>query len=801
MKHAIPLLFSTLFLLTGCGSDNDDNDSGGGGGGGGTSNTAPEAIDDEVSAQSATELSIDVLENDSDADGDTLEITDVSDPENGNATIDGGVILYTSNDGYTGSDTFTYTISDGEDEASAEVLVTVEQTVSVRGKVVDSPIADAVVTVSLGGETYTTTADADGNYTLDVTFSDGTELLTITAAGAAENDQEYVELVSAMPSLASLSEAAGDDGILERDEAAGTNVTNVTTAGYTLMLEASGGEPPADDEALSVAQEAVDPNELLEVSAVIKLIIDNDSFSLPEGNESILDLIANVESYNAYVEEVEATDPEALENVVEEIINDPELVEQQENPTLPAFYLPTSATRPGFVSRSYEVLVFEDDGTGMVVSPENNSEGSSSAFSWELAEDGFYTLTYENPVEFTSFPSVQGVTDDPDILAAYEAAGVNQVQATYSETGKRFKVITKGNRQDSIREEYSQTITYQPLEWEGETYQIPPDENEYTANLVYLNGDNLDLIPMEQEQLVGTWAINMLGQFGAEESFDRFASDMVTFNEDGTFSALYTGVEGTWELTEDGSVDMFYGDIDQSVEFFNQVGELYAALVGAETSDGNLVASYNRVVKQNPELEIAETDFLTDADEFWLGHINSWTKSSWNEELDIPKVNQYWGWQFNSGTVGYNVYLYCQEPNEEGLCVHGETTQQLVITPVDWFADTPEQELEIVRFGDCAVDVCLTRHWDILQETDDGWIYVLEFDFYDNVPGNGESDMSEIGGAYHRVNMMEKRQLPDDLTNSDMGATATAVSVELSDRIERLSFLPRNERSTGSPMK
>lgn len=800
MKHAIPLLFSTLFLLTGCGSDNDDNDSGGGGGGG-TSNTAPEAVDDEVSAQSATELSIDVLENDSDADGDTLEITDVSDPENGSATIDGGVILYTSNDGYTGSDTFTYTISDGEDEASAEVFVTVEQTVSVSGKVVDSPIAGAAVSVTVGGETYTTTADADGNYVLDVTFTDGTELLTLTAQGSEENNQGYVELMSAMSSMASLAEAAGEDGILDRSEAAGTNVTNVTTASYTLMLDASGGEPPADDEALSVAQEAVDPNELLEVSAVIKLIIDNDSFSLPEGAESTLDLIANVESYNAYVEEVETTDPEALNNVVEEIINDPELVEQQEDPTLPEFYLPTSATRPGFVSRSYEVLVFEDDGTGMVISPGYNSEGSNSAFSWELAEDGFYTLTYENPVEFTSFPSVQGVTDDPGILAAYEAAGVNQVQATYSETGKRFKVITKGNRQDSIREEYSQTVTYAPLEWEGETYQISPDQNEYTSNLVYLNGDNLDLIPMEQEQLVGTWAVNVLGQFGTDESFNRFASDMVTFNEDGTFSALYTGVEGTWELTEDGSVDMLYGDVDQSVEFFNQVGELYAALVGAETPDGNLVASYNRVVKQNPELEVTEADFLTNADEFWLGHINSWVQASWNEELDIPNVDQYWGWQFDSGTIGHNVYLYCEAPNEEGFCEHGETSQLLWVNPVDWFLDSPEQELEIVRLGDCTVDVCLTRHWDILQEADDGWIYVLEFDFYDYVPGNGEADMSEIGGAYHRVNMMEKRQLPDGLANSDMGATATAASVELSDRIERLSFLPRNERATGSSMK
>ncbi|ATZ72690.1 hypothetical protein CWC33_02830 [Idiomarina sp. X4] len=796
MKYSYLLLLGAALTLAACGGSDSNDDTGTGGGG--TSNAAPEAVNDEVTAQTATEVSIDVLANDSDADGDTLEITDVSAPENGTVTIDSSAILYTSSGSYTGSDSFTYTVSDGEEEATAEVNVTVQQTVSVSGKIVDSPIANATVTVTIGGETYTATADAEGAYTLDVTFVDGTELLTINAQGSAENNQEYVELVSALSSLASLAAAAGEDGVLDRSEAAGTNVTNVTTASHTLMVEANGGEAPTDEEALSVAQEAVDPNELLEVSAVIKLIIDNENFSLPQGVESVLDLVQNTESYNAYVAEVEATDPDALDAVVEEIINDPELVEQEESPTPPSFYLPTSATRPGFVSRSYEALVFEADGSGMIVSPFYSNGNSSSGFTWEVGENNYFVLTYEEPVQFQGYPQVSSVTDDPDILAAYQAAGASQVETTYTQNGKRFKVITKGNKQDTIREEYTQTVTYAPLEWGGETYQIPPVENEYSSNTVYLNGDNLELIPATEEDVIGTWAVNILGQFAPEDGYDQFSTDMVSFNADGSFSAMYTGIEGTWELSE-GTVEMFYGDVEQTIEIFNQIGELYAALMAAETPDGNIVASYNRVVKQDPEIAAIEDDVVTAADQLWFGHINSWVKDAWSEELGIPLVSYYFGWQFEPGTTGYNVSVGCEQPNEDGLCVHGESTLTLNANSINWYLSENGQVIDIERAAICQswglTDDCRVRRWHILHETDDGWVYVMEFAFEDFQRGNGEVNVSSTW-IQPRINMMELRSLPSELSNPDMGQSSTAKPASISPRlpIERVGFLPRHDK-------
>lgn len=89
------------------------------------SNTAPVAVDDSASTQFATPVTIDVLANDTDADTDTLSITSVTNGSNGTAVVDQGKIVYTPADGFKGSDSFTYTISDGKDSATASVNMTV----------------------------------------------------------------------------------------------------------------------------------------------------------------------------------------------------------------------------------------------------------------------------------------------------------------------------------------------------------------------------------------------------------------------------------------------------------------------------------------------------------------------------------------------------------------------------------------------------------------------------------------------------------------------------------------------------
>lgn len=73
----------------------------------------PVAVNDSVVTALNTLLSVDVLNNDNDPEGQTLTVSLVSGPANGNAVVNGNQIDYTPNNNYTGTDAFQYRICDG----------------------------------------------------------------------------------------------------------------------------------------------------------------------------------------------------------------------------------------------------------------------------------------------------------------------------------------------------------------------------------------------------------------------------------------------------------------------------------------------------------------------------------------------------------------------------------------------------------------------------------------------------------------------------------------------------------------
>ncbi|TAL07200.1 MAG: tandem-95 repeat protein, partial [Verrucomicrobia bacterium] len=88
-------------------------------------NVAPTAVNDFTSTSKNVGVSVPVLVNDSDANGDTLSIFAVS-PTNGTASISGTNVSFTPTSGFTGSATCGYTISDGLGGfASAVITITV----------------------------------------------------------------------------------------------------------------------------------------------------------------------------------------------------------------------------------------------------------------------------------------------------------------------------------------------------------------------------------------------------------------------------------------------------------------------------------------------------------------------------------------------------------------------------------------------------------------------------------------------------------------------------------------------------
>jgi len=90
-------------------------------------NDAPVATNDSATTQENTAVTINVLNNDIDADGDTLTVTNLVQPSNGTSTLNADqTVTYTPTSGFTGQDSFTYTASDSKISSNmATVTITV----------------------------------------------------------------------------------------------------------------------------------------------------------------------------------------------------------------------------------------------------------------------------------------------------------------------------------------------------------------------------------------------------------------------------------------------------------------------------------------------------------------------------------------------------------------------------------------------------------------------------------------------------------------------------------------------------
>lgn len=93
------------------------------------SNNTPSAVDDSATTPYETAVTIDVLNNDTDADGDVLTLDSIeSDPANGSVSISGDSVIYTPNTGFSGTDSFEYNVTDTQGATdTATVTVAVEE--------------------------------------------------------------------------------------------------------------------------------------------------------------------------------------------------------------------------------------------------------------------------------------------------------------------------------------------------------------------------------------------------------------------------------------------------------------------------------------------------------------------------------------------------------------------------------------------------------------------------------------------------------------------------------------------------
>ena len=152
-------------------------------------NDAPVTDADAATATKDTALVIlaaDLLDDDTDVDGDTLVLQSVGNATNGDVAIDGsGNVVFTPTTGFTGAATFDYTVSDGQGgTATQEVSVTVAappEAIASAAKVQPGEAASWKLTGAGGAEGLTYTLESyAGQGQVDV-FADGTYTYTPSA--------------------------------------------------------------------------------------------------------------------------------------------------------------------------------------------------------------------------------------------------------------------------------------------------------------------------------------------------------------------------------------------------------------------------------------------------------------------------------------------------------------------------------------------------------------------------------------------------------------------------------------------
>ncbi|WP_425669859.1 tandem-95 repeat protein [Vibrio owensii] len=187
-------------------------------------NDAPIANDDSTTTDEDTPVTIDVLPNDTDVDGDTLTIVNASVPaEQGTVEIVDGKLVFTPAENFNGDATISYTVSDGALEDEAEVSVTV------------NPVNDAAI-----ANDDSTATDEDTPVTIDVLLNDtdvdGDTLTIVNASVPAE--QGTVEIVDGKLVFTPAENFNGDatisytvsDGTLEDDAEVSVTVNPVNDA-------------------------------------------------------------------------------------------------------------------------------------------------------------------------------------------------------------------------------------------------------------------------------------------------------------------------------------------------------------------------------------------------------------------------------------------------------------------------------------------------------------------------------------------------------------------------------------------
>jgi hypothetical protein len=399
----------------------------GGGGGDAPPSATLSAAPDAATLAWRSSTDVDVLANDSASQG-GLTLTAVGTPAHGTATIVDGRVRYTPAAGWFGTDSVTYTVRavEGGATATATLTLTVQAQLVLSGTITDAPVANAAVTLRVGAQTLTTTADAQGRYQLSVTSSDPTAWVQLSGA-SVDGRVRLVSLVGELAGLAARADAG--TGAVGPLQASALNATHWTSADAALRARALGGALPNTAQAMTATDVSARGAELSSLATVVRMIADVGA-SLPSGSADSFALLLNREASAKFIADQVAVDSgEAFRLVRTAVLADAPAVSGEPWVADQERLFTTLDTNPV----TYADLVFTLRPGGSATIRSHGVEGGAATWT---AQGGTLELVYATPVTLVNLYTWDG---DGQTYSA---------RTTY--TGFRLQLVSGDSRRGTV---------------------------------------------------------------------------------------------------------------------------------------------------------------------------------------------------------------------------------------------------------------------------------------------------------------------------------------------------------------
>ena len=719
---------SSIVLLSACG------------GGGGSSNTptptptnsAPQAKNDALVLSNGESAKVDVLANDTDANGDTLSITAITSmPSFGSAEIVDGQIQYTPTDPYmTGQDTLVYQVSDGESTASASVSLSLTQRLSLSGKASGANMPGATITATNGSQTETTTIDAQGNYSLTLSVEDSSQTVTLTATSADGFSQQ----ISLLESLDALFEGPAADRTLDNNELPALNLSYLSTADYLLESTLSSPEQgQVDAKNLNIQRR-------MELAGFIKLMAESEEYAKPEGEQSLVSFLQSDKYQNAedamgqHLRSINRmNDKGQLEYYYKADLSTSRAVIAQQESSSSEFdfrtlidktVLLSSESRQGYLAPSGALLTLNNDGTGSY--NKNLNSVLPASFTWQIA-DNKLVLNYLKEDE--GYPTISRLSLGnpwcPDYCSAYQ-----EVKAEFGEEtadlllnneqslpSGQFQLITRDFRR-TLSAQLSDTgkvRLVEVVEREREIVlpeQIRPEAGNPKANILFSTYYELTptyaslLADYDEAQMAGSWAIPI--QQG-DSPYAGMTADVVEITSTSA-TAKYANTKFAWQLNA-GVLTLQGDNYTYDITPIKAEGDEWLAIINRYEDEQLIFTKLQKMAKFSDSATNFEQHALTEIPMVLFKQYAFWDPSSWSG--DLPKPSALFGHQLMAdGHARRGIAVY-DVPIGEGSLFGGGG--------VAWTWTKDGNKVEIA-----SESTPRRRTWDIVSVSDDGTILVLE---------------------------------------------------------------------------